>query len=90
LASDVDLVEALGLHPYIRDRVLAEAVPLERDQSVLLTADNDFGELVFRQHRLHAGIVLPWLAGVAPAAKAQVVAAPFRRTEPDLRRSSAW
>ena len=28
LASDVDLVEARCLHPYIRDRVLAEAVPL--------------------------------------------------------------
>jgi predicted nucleotidyltransferase len=28
LASDVDLVEARCLHPYIRDRVIAEAVPL--------------------------------------------------------------
>ncbi len=28
LASDVDLVESRCLHPYIRDRVLAEAVPL--------------------------------------------------------------
>jgi predicted nucleotidyltransferase len=28
LASDVDLVEARCLHPYIRDRLLAEAVPL--------------------------------------------------------------
>jgi uncharacterized protein len=28
LASNVDLVEARCLHPYIRDRVLAEAVPL--------------------------------------------------------------
>jgi len=28
LASSVDLVEASCLHPYIRDRVLAEALPL--------------------------------------------------------------
>ena len=28
LASEVDLVEARCLHPYIRDRVLTEAVPL--------------------------------------------------------------
>ena len=28
LASDIDLVEARCLLPYIRDRVLAEAVPL--------------------------------------------------------------
>jgi predicted nuclease of predicted toxin-antitoxin system len=44
-------------------------------QSVLLTADKDFGELVFRQHRLHSGIVLIRLAGMAPTAKAKVVAA---------------
>jgi predicted nuclease of predicted toxin-antitoxin system len=44
-------------------------------QSVLLTADKDFGELVFRQHRLHAGIVLIRLGGLPPTAKAQVVAA---------------
>ena len=28
LGSDVDLVEASCIHPYIRDRVMAEAVPL--------------------------------------------------------------
>jgi predicted nucleotidyltransferase len=28
LASNVDLVEARCLHPYIRDRVLAKALPL--------------------------------------------------------------
>lgn len=28
LASEVDLVEARCLHPYIRDRILSEAVPL--------------------------------------------------------------
>ncbi len=30
LGVDVDLVETGGIHPYIRDRVLAEAVPLWR------------------------------------------------------------
>jgi predicted nuclease of predicted toxin-antitoxin system len=47
-------------------------------QSVLLTADKDFGELVFRLRRLHAGIVLFRLAGLAPTAKAQVVAAAIK------------
>lgn len=28
LGVDVDLVESESIHPYIRDRVLAEAVPL--------------------------------------------------------------
>ena len=44
-------------------------------QSVLLTADKDFGELVFRQQRLHTGIVLLRLAGLAPAEKGQIVGA---------------
>ena len=47
-------------------------------QSVLLAADKDFGELVFRQRRLHAGIILFRLAGLAPIAKAQVAAAAIK------------
>ncbi len=42
---------------------------------MLLTGDKDFGELVFRQQRLHTGIVLFRLAGLAPAEKAQIVTA---------------
>ena len=41
-------------------------------RSVLLTADKDFAELVFRQHRLHAGVVLFRFAGLAPHVKAQI------------------
>ncbi|MBC7263390.1 MAG: DUF5615 family PIN-like protein [Chloroflexi bacterium] len=40
----------------------------------LLTADKDFGELIFRQHRLTSGIVLIRLAGLSPTQKAEVVA----------------
>jgi predicted nuclease of predicted toxin-antitoxin system len=35
--------------------------------AVLLTADTDFGELVFRQHRLATGVVLIRLAGLSVA-----------------------
>ena len=35
--------------------------------AVLLTADKDFGELVFRQGLVHSGVVLPRLAGLANA-----------------------
>ena len=35
--------------------------------ALLVTADKDFGELVFRQGRLHAGVVLLRLAGLPPA-----------------------
>ncbi len=44
-----------------------------REAAILLTADRDFGELVFRQHRLTTGIVLTRLAGMAPLARADLV-----------------
>jgi predicted nuclease of predicted toxin-antitoxin system len=44
-----------------------------QEEAILLTADKDLGELVFRQHRLTPGVVLVRLAGMSPALKAQVV-----------------
>jgi predicted nuclease of predicted toxin-antitoxin system len=44
------------------------------EQAVLLTADKDFGELVYRQHLVNAGVVLLGLAGLPPAGKAELVA----------------
>jgi len=44
---------------------------------VLLTADKDFGDLVFRQRLLHSGILLVRLAGVRSEMKAKLVAATF-------------
>jgi predicted nuclease of predicted toxin-antitoxin system len=40
--------------------------------AVLLTADKDFGELVFRQRRVHSGIVLIRLAGVRAETQSRV------------------
>lgn len=45
-----------------------------RESDLLLTADKDFGELVFRQGRLACGILLIRLAGLSPAGKAEIVA----------------
>ena len=45
-----------------------------REQALLLTADKDFGELVFRQRRLVTGVVLLRLAGLAANRKASLVA----------------
>jgi predicted nuclease of predicted toxin-antitoxin system len=42
--------------------------------AVLVTADKDFGELVFRQGLVHSGVVLVRLAGLANATKAEIVA----------------
>lgn len=53
----------------------AESSPASSDDEVLhhanergalpLTSDKDFGELVFRQRRIHAGVVLLRLAGLS-------------------------
>ncbi len=42
--------------------------------AILLTADKDFGELVFRQDKVARGIVLVRLAGLLPTIKADIVA----------------
>jgi predicted nuclease of predicted toxin-antitoxin system len=45
--------------------------------AILLTADKDFGELVFRQGLLHSGIVLLRLAGMASQKKAELASGVF-------------
>ena len=52
--------------------------------ALLLTADKDFGELVFRQGRVHAGVVLVRLAGLTVAAKAETVARVFQERVAEL------
>jgi predicted nuclease of predicted toxin-antitoxin system len=42
-------------------------------QSLLLTCDKDFGELVFRQRQVHAGVVLIRLTGVPASSRANLV-----------------
>ncbi|MCU0543246.1 MAG: DUF5615 family PIN-like protein [Oscillatoriaceae cyanobacterium Prado104] len=39
----------------------------------LLTADKDFGELVFRLRRITSGVVLIRLPGLSPSRKAEIV-----------------
>jgi predicted nuclease of predicted toxin-antitoxin system len=46
----------------------------EADRRLLLTGDTDFGEIVFRQRRVSAGVVLLRLAGLTPEHKASIVA----------------
>lgn len=47
--------------------------------AILLTADKDFGELVFREGKLSSGgVVLVRLAGLSPGFKAQAVSDAFR------------
>ena len=77
-----DVVSVAELSPSVTDdEILQQA----NDRGALLvTADKDFGELVFRQGRLHAGVVLLRLAGLPNAAKAEIVAEVFRDRASEL------
>lgn len=51
---------------------------------ILLTGDKDFGELVYRQHRLTSGIILIRSEGLPPLSKATLVAAVIRKHSAEL------
>ena len=71
-----DVVYVAELAPSISDDdVLQQA---NERSALLLTSDKDFGDLVFRQRRVHVGVVLLRLDGLPNAAKAEVVAEVFR------------
>ena len=57
------------------------------EEAILLTADKDFGELVFRQGKAVPGTVLVRLAGSSPAIKAEIVAAAIMNHSGELFRS---
>ena len=64
------------LEPGITDAAVLERA--NERSALLLTADKDFGELVFREGRLTTnGVVLLRLAGLSAERKAELVAAAF-------------
>jgi predicted nuclease of predicted toxin-antitoxin system len=77
-----DIVYVAELSPSITDdEVLREA---NARGAVLLTADKDFGELVFRQGAIHAGVILLRLAGLENVTKGEIVAEACRLRGPEL------
>ena len=52
------------------EKVLASA---NERRSTLMTTDRDFGELVFRQRLIHAGVLLLRLAGLSNSVKSEAV-----------------
>ena len=53
------------------DLILSQA---NASGALLLTADKDFGELVYRQLLIHGGVLLIRLAGLRPETKANMIA----------------
>jgi predicted nuclease of predicted toxin-antitoxin system len=68
------------------DAVLQQA---NRRGAILLTADKDFGELVFRQRRVTAGVVLIRLSGLSPSGKASMTATAIREHAAELEEAFA-
>ena len=67
-----DVVFVAELAPSITDDDVLQSA---NDRSaVLVTADKDFGELVFRQGAVHSGVVLLRLTGLANTTKGEIVA----------------
>ncbi len=60
------------MKPGISDDDVLNLANLEK--SILLTADKDFGDLIFRQDKIATGVILIRLAGLSPIVKAEVVA----------------
>ena len=63
------------------DEVLARA---DRDRAILVTADKDFGELVFRLGRVHHGVLLIRLAGLPLERTAGIVSEAVREHGRDM------
>lgn len=59
------------MDPGISDDIVLELA--NKKGVLLLTADKDFGELVYRLRRLSSGVVLIRLAGLSPARKSDIV-----------------
>ena len=66
------------------EQVLALAVD---NQAVLITADKDFGALVFQQRRASSGVILLRLAGLTAAQKTILVSHTIAHYENEMRDS---
>jgi len=66
----------------------AEVLELaKRKRMILLTADKDFGEMVFRQRQVTEGVIFIRLAGQSQKRKAEIVASAVKRHGEELFRA---
>lgn len=70
------VIYVLEIGPSISDEEVIQQANQER--AILLTADKDFGELVFRQKRILTGVILIRLAGLSAQHKAEIVTTTIR------------
>lgn len=68
------------------DLVLSRA---NQEMAILITADKDFGELIYRQKQISKGVVLTRLAGLSPGQKAELVSTAISQHLPELENAFA-
>jgi predicted nuclease of predicted toxin-antitoxin system len=80
-----DVLYVAEMEPGISDdEVLKRA---NDSQSLLLTVDKDFGELVYRLRKLHNGVVLIRLGDLSPNKKAEIVSHAISQNQSSLENS---
>ena len=77
-----DVLYIAELEPGIADQIVFDKA--NRLNALLITADKDFGELVFRQGIVRAGVILLCLAGLSPITRASIVTAVVQKRENEL------
>ena len=77
-----DVVDVAHSSPGAADDSLLESA--RSRNAILITSDKDFGDLVYRQRKMTAGVVLMRLAGLSPQLKAQHVTAAVGQHESEL------
>lgn len=70
-AAGHEVLSVAEMEPGIDDATVLARVNAQ--ESLLITEDKDFGELIFRQQLLHGGVILVRLAGLGSSAKAKLV-----------------
>jgi len=71
------------LSPSISDNIIFEMA--NKNNALLLTADKDFGELVFRLLRLSSGVILIRLAGLSQKKKTEIIVHTISKHASELR-----
>jgi len=71
------------IKPGISDKKVLDIA--NKESAILITADKDFGELVFRQNKITSGIILIRLTGLQPDVKAAVAAAAIKEHQEEIR-----
>ncbi len=88
LRSDGHQVLAIAeLNPSVSDEYVLNQANTE--DAILITADTDFGELVYRRRQLSSGVLLLRLAGLSPQQKANLVSNTIQTRQSELYKAFA-